>query len=327
MHVFGSLTQRKISEFLQKAPLNIFSLLNNVPTAYGFLALALWATASTAICFLKNIPPFQLAMMVFLINAVLTFLKISFKREWTTLNIPLSTWILVIAGIGLQQVFYIVAYHLAPPTEIDTLIYLWPLIAICVSCLILKDKFKITYAIASLLGLTAVLVLSYGKVSLSTFNIGHICALCCALTWGLYTVLMRNRKNVGINIIGLSYLPGAILAFFLHTSFEQFVFPTLNQLLILIYYSTVISLGGYVLWTKGVQRGHANCLALSAYMKPVASILLLCSFGFATLNIQIALAVCLVATAGLVCNDFVFSYLKHSFNSALQGSSLLLSRS
>lgn len=270
------------------------------PTTLGFLALLLWATASSTASFLSTLPPFEVLMFVFLINSCTTLTKISVKNEWKTLNISWKTWIIVVLGVGLQQIFYIFAFHLSPPAETDVIIYLWHLMALGFSSLVFKDKFKISYGLASLLGLSAILLLSYESLSLTSIAPGHLFALLCAVSWSLYTVLSRRLSHVGTNVLGVSCLVGFITTFFLHMTCEEFTCPNLTEALLLLYYSFGISFGAYILWTKAIQKGNASYLTLSAYMKPVVSLFLLCSFGFAVLNLNLILAALLVLSGGLI---------------------------
>lgn len=291
----------------------MFRSLKITPTSLGFLALFLWSTASTSASFLTTLPPFQVLMIVFLTISVVALAKIWITKEWKTLKVNWKAWLVVILGVGVQQVFYILAFKYADPAEIDVIIYLWPMMAIGFASIILKERTKVRHGVASLLGLSALLLLTFDKLSFSHFEPGHIIALLCAVAWSLYSVLMQKMPNVGMNVIGTSCVVGSLVAGMIHFSYEEFIFPTVSQGFILLYYSLCISFGAYILWTVGIQKGKASYLTLSAYMKPVVSLLLLCSFGLATLNLKLMLAVLLVMSAGLISHSAIAAYCEDFF--------------
>lgn len=293
-------------------------LLSEKPTILGFIALFLWSTGSTTASFLSALPPFEVISLSFLAIFLITLLKVAVNREWDTLRISWKSWMLAIFGIGIQQIFYILSYSFAPPAEADVIIFLWPLMALGLSCLLLGQSFKFRYGLASTLGVLAIILLSFNKVSIANIAPGHIFALLCALSWSLYTVLSRKVPEIGINVIGISTFAGFMFTSTCHASFETFVMPSIPQFAGLAYYCLGVSFGAYVLWTVALQNGKANYLTLSAYMKPVFSILFLCTFGYATLSSELVVGVFLVIAGGLVAHpaigryveDFLFAFIE-----------------
>lgn len=312
-------------------------LLSEKPTLLGFIALFLWSTGSTTASFLSALPPFEVISIVFLAIFLITLTKIAVNQEWNTLKISWKSWLVAIFGIGVQQIFYILSYSFAPPAEADVIIFLWPLMALGLSCVLLGQSFKLRYAIASTLGILAISLLSFNKVSLANVSPGHVFALLCAMSWSLYTVLTRKTPDIGINVIGLSTFAGLVFTLSCHLSYETFVLPSLFQTVGLIYYCLGVSFGAYVLWTIAMQDGKANYLTLSAYMKPVLSILFLCTFGFAALSADLIVAVLMVVAGGVVSHPMIgtkieafifsqFSNIKMAFSMESSDNRSLLTR-
>lgn len=285
--------------------------LNISPTLSGFFALFLWSTAATTASSLQSLPRYELLTLCFVISSIFTLLKVSIRNEWKTLKAPLAAWALVIVGVVLQQFLYIFAFNLASPAEVDLLIYLWPSVAVILSTLMFRERIRPQHILAVILGITAVFLLSCNRVSFQCFSLGHLYAILCAVTWAFYTVASRNQPAINSNIIGISYGLGLIISLLLHVRYEVFILPTYFECGCLLYYSLALTLGAYSLWTMGIQYGHSRSLTLSAYMKPVFSLFLLCIFGLATITTELLLAAVCIMFAGIIASvDLVLNLKK-----------------
>ena len=68
------------------------------------------------------------------------------------------------------------------------------------------------------------------------------------------------------------------------------------------------------MWTNGVQYGYSRTLTLSTYAKPVASLFLLCAFGFAEITPLLLLACICVMFAGVFTSADLLGNLKYWFS-------------
>lgn len=281
----------------------------------AFIAIILWSTGSTIISYLYEIPKFEILFFSFFIPFIFIAIKIHVRKEWSSIkNTSYSSWIVVLL-ISLQQIMYILSFqYVSSPAEVDMIVYLWPILTIIFANIILKLPFKIRYILSGLLGLIGIYLIVYqnNKMSIS-FNPGHLLALSCAIIWSIYTVLSRLVKNININTIGISYCVGAIISAFLHYKLEIFILPTLRQAMILIYYSTFLSLISYIIWSKAIKNGNINFLSLLAYTKPIFAISCLYIFQLTLITPSIIKASVIIFIASVVANDKLYYSIKNHF--------------
>ena len=273
------------------------------PTLKGILAILLWSTSSTIICyFFNNLPHMEILCLSFGISGGYTLFRLWYKREWHTLLAPLATWGLIFIGVLLQQLLYIPAFSYAKPAEADLIIYLWPSLAVILSALYFKERIRISHVISILFGSLAIISLTYNNVTFVKWNIGHILAFCSACSWAVYCVFSRSIPKIHPNMFGLAYLVGFFLVLPSQLTNDQFVIPTLSQALIFLYFSLLLTIGAFSLWTAGVQEGKSRYLMLTTYFKPFFSLSLLLAFGIAELTPQLFIAALFIIISGLSTN-------------------------
>lgn len=281
-------------------------LLTNNPSLLGIMAILLWATGASAMSFMQNVPPFEFLTLTFGTIFGFTLIKLMITQDWQSVNLPLKNWLIIMLGIPMQQVFYVFAYQNAAPEEVDLLIYLWPLMTLGFMYMLFNKKLTIRHVIAALMGFTAIGILSLkeGSGGLS-FAWGHLAAIFCALVWSLYTACSENGPKLSLNIFGMSCGIGFFIALIMHLVTEHTHIPTLTECTGLLYYLVFIAALPIIIWTQAIQKGNQVFLTTVCYFKPVISIILLISLGFATFSTQLLIACLLVIAAGLLSNDYL----------------------
>lgn len=270
------------------------------PTIAGVIALILWATSSAAAMSLRGIPEFELLTLMFLGSFLLGAIITAITGKWDEVKQvrPFVVFSLV-GGIVGQQIIYMCALQQAPPAEVDIIAYLWPIMAVTLSAILLKTRLSMMQIAGLIMGFTGVALVTYMKLSFDGIASGHYLALLSAICWGLYSVLVKELPRVTISLLGVVYGIGFCLVLPCHLYFESFVYPTIKQWLFISYFSVILSVVAYVLWTRAMQLGKSISITISAYAKPIASMILLCSLGYAEISWSLGVATLLVFFAGI----------------------------
>lgn len=273
-------------------------------TFIGFLAIALWGTLALLGYYTKEVPPFQLLFMCFLISAALLLVK------RLILNTPLLArpslnkreWVVGVTGLFGFHFCYFMSLKYASALNVSLIAYLWPMFL----ALMLANKTqRLRATVGSAIGFTGVSCLLLQEQSLvikSTELIGYGFAFVCALIWSTYSYLISKTTNQ-VDDIGWLSLAVAAFSLLAHLLFEspqtQFDIVTLTAILLL----GLGPVGGaFYLWELGMKRGNAKVLASLSYTSPLLSSLLLILFGLASWSNSIVIALFLIILGGLVAS-------------------------
>jgi drug/metabolite transporter (DMT)-like permease len=198
------------------------------------------------------------------------------------LRVPFLAWVIGIGGLFGYHFLYFLAFRLAPAIEVNLLNYLWPLLIVLLSALLLKERLTQWHILGAFLGLLgSILVITHaGQVSIQAeFSIGYLAALGAAFVWSSYSVLSRRIGGIPTEMVGVYCGVTAVLAFGFHFIFEQTVVPQGTQ------WPLVLAMGigpvgsAFYFWDFGVKNGDIRALAVGAYIIPFLSTMLLIIFG------------------------------------------------
>src|SRR5690349_19270104 len=101
------------------------------PNFYALGAIALWASLASLGVTLKHVPPFLLTGLALVIGSVPAW---PLARHW---KVPGRTLALGIYGLFGYHLLLFIALRVAPPVEANLVNYLWPLLIVVLSPLIL----------------------------------------------------------------------------------------------------------------------------------------------------------------------------------------------
>lgn len=282
-------------------------------TLIGAIALLLWSCQALLTRLTGAVPPFQLVAMTFSLAALLALGRWRIRGEspLTRLRQPVGAWALSVTGLFGYHFLYFTALKIAPPVETTLLNYLWPLLIVLFSALLVRDEplrpRHIAGALAGLGG-AALLVLGSGQNAAfdPAFALGYASAVACSIIWALYSVLNRRYRNVPSDAVGGFCGATAILALISHLLFESWVWPQPGQ------WVAILALGlgplgaAFFVWDYGCKHGNIRALGTLAYGGPLVSIGLLILHGDGELTEQVALAALLIiGGAALGAGDLV----------------------
>jgi len=280
------------------------------PTLIGSTAILMWATLALFTTGSGDIPPFQLTAISFSIAFIIGWFYCWQKGErlWQHLALPVSVWLVGIAGLFGYHFFYFMALRNAPAVEASLIAYLWPLLIVLFSALLPGEKLRWFHSVGAGLGfIGAVLLVTKGEgFSFERqYGLGYLCAFVCALTWSSYSVASRWLGAVPTDAVGGFCGVTAILALICHLLFEEMVWPIGWE------WGAILLLGlgpvgtAFFTWDYGVKKGDIKLLGALSYTAPLLSTILLVIFDVAEPTWVLGVAcVLIVGGALLAAGDF-----------------------
>lgn len=276
-------------------------------TAIGSLAILMWASLALLTALTAPVPPFLLIALTFGVAFAFTLIRWSWLG-WEALVIrlkqPWPVWLLGIGGLFGYHVLYIVALRLVPVAEASLIAYLWPLLIVLLSSLLLKIALRWQHVAGAMIGFAGVVLLkgeAWGSVLAEWRGgemLGYGAALLAALTWALYSVLSRKFANAPTDVIGAYCGIAAFLGLVCHLGFEetQWPFEWKGWIAILVLGLGPMGLAFFV-WDYGVKHGDIRLLGVLSYGAPLFSTILLTLSGVTAVSWALA-GGCFLIAAG-----------------------------
>lgn len=248
---------------------------------YAFFTIFIWATmASVVKLLLTDIPNLE-ALSVSSIVAFLFLLIVNIKSG--TIK-QMSSYLVkdyfAMAGLGFLGLFLYSAlyyYGLAQLTSQEACIlnYLWPIMIVVFSCIILKEKMTLPKALAMVCSFLGIVILSTGSGGTATGNVtlGIISCVVAAACYGLFSVLNKKadyNQNIAMMVI---WLVVAVCSGILGLMTESWQPISGIQWLGMLWLGVVIDAVAYLLWALAL-RGIENTAKIAnlAYLVPFLSL-------------------------------------------------------
>ena len=250
---------------------------------YALLTVFIWGSLATVAKLLLSEFPNLQTLFIGSIFAFIALLIINIKKGLIKKlkNYSLRDY-LIMAALGFLGLFVYSAlyyYGLSRLTSQEACIlnYLWPIMIVLFSCIILKEKFTLTKAIAMLCSFLGIIILSAGKGELQGENAiaGIICCIIAAACYGLFSVLNKKAdydQNIAMMVIWLavSVFSGVLGAFT-----EDWKSIEGVQWLGMIWLGVFINAIAYLLWALALN-GTKNTAKIAnlAYLTPFISVVI-----------------------------------------------------
>jgi len=231
---------------------------------------------------LEVIPPFTLLAIRLILGAISLGIAISFRRktEFTKKQI-LDSFLVGFVGYGISLGFQFVGTKLSTASNGALVTSATPAFVLLFAPFLLHEKTTaqgIIALIVSSLGVVAVIDPRTANFSSSLF-MGNLSLLAAALTWALYSVLVRKVSKtsdvlVSSAVMFIGGIPSSILLGFFEVKNQgigQITPGIIGGILFLGIVSTAIAM---FLWNYAFSQLPASAASLTFFAQPVVGILL-----------------------------------------------------
>jgi len=264
-------------------------------------AILLWSTLALAGAGLQEVPRLLLLGVTLLTSGLTSLVR---HGGW---HVPLKTLLVGVGGIFGYHFLYFTAFASAPAVEVNLINYLWPLLIVVLTPLILPGtRLRPNHVIGALFGLAgAALIATGGKMHLQLQYLpGYAAAISAALIWAVYSLLTKRLPPFptdavgvfclisGLLSLGIYFLSGGTLAQVARVSSSQWIFLLL------------VGIGpmgaAFFFWDAGLKRGDSRVIGSLAYLTPLLSTLNLVLFAGQRLTVISFAAMCLIILGALL---------------------------
>ena len=248
---------------------------------YAVVTVLIWSTMAAVVKkMLYDIPSLE-ALSVSSFLAFLFLLLMNLKtgaiREMKRYSVKDYA---VMGGLGFIGLFLYSAlyyYGLAQLTSQEACIlnYLWPIMLVVFSCIILKEKFTFTKGAAMLCSFAGIVILSLGGGGSSGGNAaaGMISCVIAAACYGLFSVLNKKaayNQNISMMVV---WLAAAVCSMVLGLVTETWVPIRGTQWLGMLWLGVVVDAVAYLLWALALNGAENSAkIANLAYLTPFLSL-------------------------------------------------------
>jgi drug/metabolite transporter (DMT)-like permease len=266
------------------------------PALLALGAIMLWATLASLGVALARVPPFLLTGLALVVGSVPAWPLV---RHWRA---PPSTLLLGVYGLFGFHFLLFVALRNAPPVEANLVNYLWPLLIVVLTPLILPGlALRPVHVLAALAGFAgAAMAIVGGRALNGGFAWGYGAAAGSAFIWASYSLLTRRVPHFPTAVVGLFALVSGVLALLCHAAFEPAVALSAGDAVLIVATGLGPLGAAFYLWDAALKRGDPRRIGILSYLTPLASTLLLVLTTGRPLTIWIAGAALLIVGAAIV---------------------------
>lgn len=268
---------------------------NRFSIILALTAIVIWSTLALISTRLTHVSSFLILGIAFLISGSVSLVR---HQAW---KIPMATLLVGVAGIFGYHLLYFKAFSIAPAVEANLINYLWPLLIVVLSPVIIPGyHLTVKHITAALLGLCgAVLIVTEGHLNIQTEYLpGYALALGAAIIWAIYSLLTKRLPPFGTDSVGVFCLISGFLSmviFFLSggTASEILNLSLIDWILIAVAGIGPLGIAFYC-WDAALKRGDPRIIGSLAYLTPMLSTLNLLLFAGKTLTLITISAMALI---------------------------------
>ncbi|WP_461505239.1 DMT family transporter [Pseudothermotoga elfii] len=239
---------------------------------YLLFSLLMWSSMEVLTKpLMQQVDPFFLTFFRFLVGGI--FLVIFAKKKISLKDAGVLALIGCLNGVVSMSLLQL-SIKFSNASTAATLVATNPLFVSIFAFALGKEKLNFKKFVGVVIGLIGIFVLSYGKVEGdSTF--GLICGVGAAITFALYTVLMKDftLKYGSMNATAFSTLFAGIVygAILLLAGKLDIPEVALNGWIILLYSAIFVTGLAYVTFFKAVEKLGPSRASLVFYLKPAVA--------------------------------------------------------
>lgn len=293
---------------------------------YAIIAVLIWSTMAAMVkkvlYDIPNLEALSISSFFAFIFLLIINLKNGVLKEMKKYSVKDYG---IMSGLGFIGLFLYSAlyyYGLAKLTSQEACIlnYLWPIMLVVFSCIILKEKLTLTKGIAMLCSFVGILILSLGNGSFSSENttFGIISCIIAAACYGLFSVLNKKadyNQNISMMII---WIVVAVCAMVSGLMTETWVPIKGTQWLGILWIGIATDAVAYLLWAlalKGVN--NTAKIANLAYLTPFLSLVVSAIFLKEKVQLRAFIALLFIIGGIFLQNIYESIRIKNSTNADL----------
>lgn len=260
-------------------------------------AILIWSSLATLGVSLAGIPPFLLIGSALFIGGLLS---LPWARQW---NWRWSTIGIGCYGMLLYHLLFIQALRSAPPVSANLVHYLWPMLIVLLSPLVLRGtRLRAMHIACAVMGFAGVVlaITGGGTVGTVAWNRGYAFALGAAVVWSTYSLALKRMGSATTADVGLACLLSGGMALVLHAALEPSVPLQASQI------AGIVALGigpmgvAFYLWSFSLRHGDPRVIGVLANATPVLSTAMLVATGKDTLSGALVGSALLISAASLL---------------------------
>ncbi len=254
----------------------------NKSVVLALISVAIWATLSTvaklvlgALPNLETLGFSSLFAFMFMAAALLVTKKYRLLKTYAPRQY-LKMAALGFLGLFLYSALYYYALGSLTAGEACILNYLWPVMLVLFSCVILKEKITLKKAIALLCSFAGVAVLSFGGSSEGGGRwIGIAACVIAAACYGLYCVLNKKSGFDQTVLMTVIWFTVTVCCFAVGPFAETWVMPAGMQWVGLVWLGVFVNAVAYLTWGLALQKTEGTALVANlAYIVPFLSVII-----------------------------------------------------
>ena len=276
-----------------------------MPLTATLLALStvtLWSFLAFFGARLSHLPPSLVVGIALCVAGLLGAVRL---KDW---RVPRLTFLVGIGGLFGYHFLYFTAYQFAPPVEASLINYLWPLLIVLLSPLILPGyRLQAHHLIGALAGLAgAALIASGGRLKPDlTYLTGYLLMAGAALTWAIYSLLTKRLPPFPTGAVGgFCFVSGllslAVLSISARHGEAGAISLTAQDWLLLFLLGAGPMGAAFFTWDAALKRGDPRVIGSLAYLTPLTSTLILVVLDGRSLTWVTALAMVLIVGGALI---------------------------
>ena len=264
-------------------------------------AILLWSTLALAGNGLQEIPRFLLLGVTLTTSGLTSLVR---RNGW---RVPIKVILVGVGGIFGYHFLYFTAFAHAPAVETNLINYLWPLLIVFLSPLVLPGtKLKAHHILGAVIGLAgASLIATGGKANLQvSYLAGYSAALGAAVIWAVYSLLTKRLPLFPTDSIGVFCLISGMLSFGIYFinggSAQEISTIAPLQWLFLILVGIGPMGAAFFCWDAALKKGDPRVIGSLAYLTPLLSTVNLVLFAGQRLTLISFVAMCLIISGAVI---------------------------
>lgn len=249
---------------------------------YAIVTVLIWSTMATTVKMMladiPNLEALSISSYLAFIFLLLMNIKTGIIKEMKNYS---GKEYGIMSGLGFLGLFLYSALYYYGLGELSSqeaciLNYLWPMMLVVFSCIILKEKMTLMKCVAMVCSFVGIIILSTGTrdVSFGNTTMGIVSCILAAACYGLFSVLNKKadlNQNISMMII---WLVVGICAMVLGLATEEWVMLSGKEWLSLLWLGVVVDAVAYLLWALAL-KGSENTAKIAnlAYLTPFLSLI------------------------------------------------------